>query len=421
MRKFDDERDIFFKRRFGMFLHWGLYSLPAWHEQVLWRKNIKRKDYEKLIDVFDPRLFDPDAWIDLMEAAGMQYLCFTSKHHDGFCMWDTKYTNYNIMNTPYKKDVLRMLSRACEKRGIPLSIYYSCPDWHHPEYPNRGRHHEMFGARSGEGQDIKKYYEFVKQQVTELCTNYGRIYQFFWDVNVAEYHDPELNEMIRNLQPGILINDRGPSKGDYNTPERHVPDGAVFKEPVEACQALGRESWGYRKDEDYYSTKHIMQSIDKILAMGGNYLLNVGPKADGTIAGEYTDALKVIGNWYKSVKEAFDDTYAVPDMFWEDSYDGISGGEKHVRDRFLTTKKGNTIYIHLYNDIQSSGLILRPFDILPDSAILLNNGQKIDFTVDITPWHFREKPYLRLRNIPVNDFSGEVMIIKLEFSDALNE
>lgn len=342
MQAFKDDRDIFFQRRFGMFIHWGLYAIPAWHEQLLWRGKVKRKDYERLVQQFNPQAFQPDSWIDLAEAAGMRYLCFTSKHHDGFCMWDTKQTDYNIMHTPYGKDILYMLAEACHKRNFPLSIYYSCPDWHHPNYPNQGRHHEMFGPRPGEEPNINTYYEFVKEQLKELCQNYGKIYQFFWDVNVAEHEDPGLNEMIRALQPGILINNRGPGKGDYNTPERQVPEGGVFNSPTEACQSLGRESWGFRQEEDYYSHKFIMQSIDKILAMGGNYLLNVGPRADGTIAPENAAAIKQIGTWYNRVKEAFEGAVPASSMIQKDE---VAIGDHHKpveRDHVLATRKGNT-------------------------------------------------------------------------------
>ncbi|MFE5319474.1 alpha-L-fucosidase [Paenibacillus sp. NPDC056579] len=419
--KFNDARDVFFERRFGMFVHWGLYAIPGWHEQLLWRGSVKRKEYEQLIHQFNPIDFDPDAWLDLAEEAGMQYICFTTKHHDGFCMWDTSHTDYNVMNTPYGKDILGMLAEACHRRNFPLSLYYSCPDWHHPNYPNQGRHHEMFGPRPGDDPDIDKYYMFVRNQLEELLTKYGKIYQLFWDVNVAEHYDPSINEWIRSVQPGILINDRGPGKGDYNTPERHVPEGGAFSKPTEACQSLGRESWGYREDEDYYSNKFIMQSIDKILAMGGNYLLNVGPKPDGTIAEENVTALRTIGAWYKSVKEAFEDTVPASDMAGKDEI--VMAGSQHrvERDHVLLTRKGNDLYVHLYRDTQSNAVVLKPLNVAPRRAVLLNNGQELPFSVDLLPWYWRERPYLRIRNLPVNELTDTVMVIKLEFDDNVAE
>ncbi|CAH1226908.1 hypothetical protein PAECIP111891_06026 [Paenibacillus allorhizoplanae] len=420
--RFHDARDRFFELRFGMFVHWGLYAIPAWHEQLPWRGNITRRQYEQFIHEFNPQDFDPNAWIDLAEEAGMQYLCFTTKHHDGFCMWDTAHSEYKVTNSPYGKDVLAMLAEACQKRNFPLSLYYSCPDWHHPNYPNQGRHHEMFGPRPGDEPDIEQYYEYVKKQVQELLTQYGPIYQFFWDVNVAEYHNPAINELVRSLQPDILINNRGPDKGDYSTPERHVPDGGYFRTPTEACQSVGRESWGYRKDEDYYASKFLMQSMDKIMAMGGNYLLNVGPTEKGKIVQENMDTLRRIGRWYKKVKEALVDVTPASYLGGKDEIiDANEVANRVFRDEVLLTRRGNTIYAHAYRDLQSSTIILKPLNMLPKRAILLNDGRELETAVEQLPWYWRERPYLRIRNLPVNEITDEVLVVKLEFDDDVAE
>ena len=302
--RFGDGRDWFFEKRFGLFVHWGLYAIPAWQEQIQWRKGIPRAEYVKLIGEFNPTEYDPAAWLDLAQEAGMEYLCLTTKHHDGFCLWDTKQTDFNVMNAPYGRDIVGMLAEACRRRGFPLELYYSCVDWHHPDYPNQGRHHELPGPEPGDTQRFDVYLEFLREQVRELCTNYGEIHGWFWDMNVPEHRDESLNRMIRQLQPSCAINNRGYDEGDYGTPERHVPQGLAFEKPTEACQSLGRESWGYKLDEDYYSDKHLLQSIDKIMAMGANYLLNVGPKADGTIPRECRRTLRDIGRWIGQVKES---------------------------------------------------------------------------------------------------------------------
>lgn len=415
IKRFGDGRDWFFKEKLGMFIHWGIYSQTKWQEQVLWRNRLKRKDYEVLKDSFNPIEYDPEKWLDLAESAGMTFIVFTAKHHDGFCMYDTNYTDYNITNTPYGKDVLKMLSDACKKRGIKLGIYYSLPDWNHSNYPNLGRHHEMQGQRDGEIVDEAKYLEFVRNQVTELCTNYGEICEFFWDVNVAEFYDPSLNELLRKLQPNIVINDRGPSEGDFTTPERRVPNGLAFSKPTQACQSLGRESWGYRENEDYYTTEHIISSIDKIIAMGGSYLLNVGPCPDGTIDSAYWDTFEKIGKWYSKVCESFDGTYPASYMI-EPNIMPVSG-KNVVQDEVLLTRKDNTLYVHFSSSPQTKGALLKPLEILPESAIVLNNSQEIECEVELLPWTWTQRPYLHLKNLPVEEMGHEAMVVKLVYSN----
>ena len=411
MRKFHDGRDWFFEKRFGLFVHWGLYALTGWHEQMEWRGRMPRREYDKLIDRFNPVHFDPEQWLDDMQEAGMEYLCFTTKHHDGFCMFDTQYTDFNIMHTPYKKDIVGMLSEACRKRNIPFGIYYSIPDWHHKNYPNAYRHHEMFGPRPTDEPDEDLYFEYVRNQMRELLTNYGEISQVFWDINVLEHYDPSFNEMIRRLQPNCVINDRGPDAGDFSTPERHVPDGFSFKRPTEAVQSLGRESWGYKTDEDYYSCKYLMRSIDKILAMGGNYKLNVGPMPDGRWSEKDRAILKKLGSWYGRCKEAFGDAQPATTMLVQ------SPNYANPRDDVLLTRRGNDIYVHACNDLQTSAIILRPLIQQPVRATLLNNGQELETGVDLVPFFWREKPYLRIRGLPVDTLSDEVLVVKLEFGD----
>lgn len=280
----------------------------------------------------------------------------------------------------------------------------------------------MFGPRTGDEPDIDQYYDFVTQQIRELLTNYGPIYQLFWDVNVAEYYNPSLNELVRSLQPGILINNRGPDSGDYSTPERHVPEGGAFQTPTEACQSLGRESWGYRENEDYYTNKFIMQSIDKIMSMGGNYLLNVGPKPDGTITKENVDSLRRIGQWYTKVREAFEGTEPASYLGGKDEIESASEVKNRVfRDHVLLTRKGNNVYVHAYRDLQSNTIILKPLGVLPQRAILLNDGRELETSVDLLPWYWQERAYLRVRNLPINEITDEVLVIKLEFGDDATE
>jgi len=402
MQRFNDGQDWFFEKRFGMFVHWGLYAVPAWHEQIQWRRPMAKADYVKLVDQFNPTAFDPDAWLDVLQGAGMEYICLTTKHHDGFCMWDTAFTDYKITNTPYGKDVLAMLAEACHRRGVRLCLYYSCPDWHHPNSINFGGDHQLDQPNPGDEPDLLKYVAYVKSQITELCTQFGEISAFFWDIP-PKINIPELNATLRELQPGIMINDRGFGPGDYSTPERHVPTGKAFSSPTEACQSVGRQSWGYREDEDYFSDLHLMQSIDRTMAMGGNYLLNVGPKADGTIDDGNARILAEIGRWFRTVRESY--------------YEARPASHLIKNDECLLTRKENSLYAHFPKPLMSSGVVLNPLTCQPRRATLLNTGAEVRATVETVPSWCRSEPYLRISRIPINQLSTEVPVIRLDFDD----
>jgi alpha-L-fucosidase len=411
--RFGDGRDWFFEKRFGLFVHWGLYAIPAWHEQDQWRRSVPRAEYERLIHRFNPVRFDPDAWLDVLQEAGMAYLCVTTKHHDGFCLWDTACTGFNVARSPYKRDVVGMLADACHRRGVPLCLYYSIADWHHPNYPNQGRHHELAAPEPGDRPDWDAYMDFLTRQIRELCTNYGEIHGIWWDMNVPKHVDPSVNAMIRRLQPDAVINNRGFDDGDFATPERHVPEGRRFSRPTEACQSLGRESWGYKADEDYYAASFLVQSIDKIMAMGGNYLLNVGPTAEGVIPDEQVALLRKIGRWYTAVREALLD--AAPASHLTENQD------------VLLTRKGNTLYVHFATPPEASGTLLPPLAAAPERAMLLNTGAPLQTSVEITPRSWQQQwnqgrrgagilPSLRLRGLPVESLGDPVPVAKLEFA-----
>jgi len=407
--RFGDGRDWFFERRFGLFLHWGIYAIPGWHEQHQWRARVPRAEYVKLAQQWNPTKFNPDAWLDLAEGVGMKYLCITTKHHDGFCLWDTKQTSFNTMNTPCKRDIIGMLADACHKRRVPLCLYYSIADWNHPNYPNQGRHHEL-APQPQDTPDWGKYLEFLKAQVRELCTNYGEIQGFWWDMNVPKYRDPSINAVIRKLQPRTVINNRGFDEGDFGTPERdYEKDPAVaFDRPTEACQAVGMESWGYRRDEDYYTDRHLIRSLDAYLARDGDYLLNVGPQPDGTIPEEASAILRRIGQWYGAVKE---------------SLEGVQPASHLTSNRnIMLTRRDRTLYVHLNRDPMGEGVKLKPFNVAPRRATLLNTGRPVDFTVNLTPVdHQEQKAYLRLMHLPVNEMANTVLVVKLEFDRDVQE
>jgi len=414
VQRFGDARDWFFEKRFGLFVHWGLYSIPAWHEQMQWRAQVPRREYEQLIHQFNPVHYDPDAWLDLAEAAGMRYICLTTKHHDGFCLWNTAQTDYNVMHSPYGQDIVGMLAEACHRRKFSLCFYYSVADWHHPNYPNQGRSHELAEPEPGDRPDWDAYRAFLVAQVRELCTQYGQIDCFWWDMNVTGVVDPSINNMIRSLQPGAVINNRGFDEGDFGTPERDYESGAnealPYERPTEACQSVGRESWGYRADEDYYTDRHLLASIDKAMARGGNYLLNVGPMADGAFPGRAVRILRMVGAWYDRVKESFLDVEPVSHLI-------------ESRDVKLT-RRGNTLYVHLDKCPTMERALLKPITREPRMATLLNTGEPVAWSTSDLPTlrmdsqgrHVAgEQRYLRLVRLPVNEHVSTVLVAKLEF------
>jgi alpha-L-fucosidase len=416
--RFGDGRDWFFERRFGLFVHWGLYALGEWHEQEQFRRPVPRDVYARQIERFNPVRFDPDQWLDLAEAVGMRYVTFTSKHVDGFCMFDSAHTEYKVTHTPYGRDVLGMLAEACHRRSFPLCIYYSVADMHHPNYPNAGRSYELPEPAPGDEPDLDRYLAYVEAQVRELCTNYGTIHGFWWDANVMQHHDPRFSALIRSLQPNAVINGRGfdgqwpeVEAGDFNTPERdydrHGAELLAFERPTEACQAVGIESWGYRAEEDYYADAYLIRSLDKMMARGGNYLLNVGPKADGTFPEEAVRILRVIGDWYDRVSEG----HVEP------------ASHLTTNREVLLTRRGDTIYVHLHTPPRGKAVILAPLAVLPTTATLLNTGEAVQTRLDRLPERFRDPgPCLRLYDLPVNEHPAEALVVKLEFeAGALGE
>jgi alpha-L-fucosidase len=392
-----------------MFIHWGVYSMTGLQEQALARYGMLHADYEKLKDSFNPIDYDPEKWVLLAREAGMKYICFTAKHHDGFCMWDTKQTDYNIMNTPYGKDVLKMLADACKKHGMLLSIYYSNPDWHHPDGYNPSSSHQWM-AKYPDRVNTEAYREYIKAQVTELLTGYGRIYTFFCDIP-PKINDPSMNELVRKLQPGILINDRGWGEGDFSTPEREYESAANarFTRITEACNSVGQQSWGYRKGENFYSKRHLCSAIDRYMALGASYLLNVGPDSKGQISPEYADRVRLIGDWYTRMGGCLECAEG-------DDFDyGIKSN-----DYIATVKDGKT-YLHFYNGLISDAVSLSNYPGNPQSVKLMNTGEALPYEITYLPESFtwdREsltKMSLHIYGIRADELSDEPVVIEIKW------
>ncbi len=397
------------ENKLGMFIHWGPYSLTGFHEQALARLNMDHAEYEKLAMTFNPIAYDPEEWVLLAKEVGMKYICFTAKHHDGFCMWDTKETDYNIMNTPYGKDVLKMLADACEKHGMLLSVYYSNPDWHHP-YGNNPASSHQWKAKYPDAVDTEKYRAFIKAQITELLTGYGSIYTLFWDIP-PKVEDPSLNELVRKLQPNIYINDRGWSEGDFSTPERDNGRGGLlrFARMTEACNSVGRQSWGYRINEDFHSKRYLCCAIDKYMSLGGSYLLNVGPDANGVIGGRYRERLLRVAEWYHRMEGCLECSD-------EDTFKyGI------VQQPCNVAKKDGKTYLHFYNGLDTEAVVMENYPCPPKSVRLMNTGKSLAFDLIYLPDFFRGKPeavktrQLHIYGIDVDALETEPIVIEIEW------
>ena len=324
-------------------------------------------------------------------------------------MWDTKFTDYNIMNTPYGKDVLKMLSDACKKYDMKLSLYYSNPDWNHKYGYNPNSSHQWRCAQTDEV-DLEKYKDFIKNQITELLTNYGEIYTLFWDIP-PRVNDESMNELARRLQPNILINDRGWSSGDFSTPEREYdsPTGDWFTRMTEACNSVGQQSWGYRVDEDFYSIRHLTCSIDEIMSKGGSYLLNVGPSAEGEITSEYAERIQKVGDWFNRMQGCLEEVE-------RDSFDYKSRG-----NLCTATKKNGKTYLHFYKGLISSAVNLENYPSLPKTVKLLNTNKILNAKIEYLPEFFNadigkcEVEYLHITGIPIDELANEPIVLEIEW------
>ncbi len=360
-----EARKWFKEAKFGLFIHWGVYSVLGDGEWVMNNQNISIKEYERLPGFFNPIEFDADEWVKMAKEAGMKYITITSRHHDGFSMFDSAASDYNIVDkTPYGKDVLKMLSDACRKEGIKLFFYYSQLDWYRDDYFPRGRTGNGISGR-GEG-DWNDYIEFMKVQLTELLTNYGEIggiwFDGQWDQHQwdgkrfgklkADFKLKEVYELIHKLQPQALIGSNhhlAPNPGeDFQMFEKDLPgkgtkDFATSADdignlPLEVCETING-SWGFNlKDRKHKTEKELVQYLVKAAGYGSNLLLNVGPMPNGKIQEEHVESLKKIGNWVKQNGQTIYNT---------------KRGPIAPSDEIASTQNGNIVYIHLLDNKKS--------------------------------------------------------------------
>jgi alpha-L-fucosidase len=309
----------FTNERFGMFIHWGIYSLLARHEWVKNYERIPDAQYQKYFNHFDPDLYNPAVWAEEAANAGMKYAVITTKHHDGFCLWDSAQTDYKATNTPARRDLIRPFVDSFRQKDLRIGFYHSLLDWHHPEFPVDGLHPQRDDLEFREKntqRDVRKYADYLHAQTHELLSQYGKVDVLWFDYSYThldwgwakgkgkgDWQSEKLIKMIRSLQPGVILNDRLEIGGDLVTPEQYQPREwmKVDGKPVlwEACQTLNG-SWGYHRDNmDWKSTDMLIKMLVDTVSKGGNFLLNVGPNARGEFEPKAIERLRGIGQWMR--------------------------------------------------------------------------------------------------------------------------
>lgn len=391
----EDERTAWYRQaKFGMFIHWGPYSLASveasWPIMVPKPGGITEAEYRALPKRFNPVKFDPQAFVDLARLAGQKYMVFTTKHHDGFCMFDSAYTDYKITNTPYGKDIVAQLAKACDQDGMPLGLYYSPPDMHHPDFRDTSKP----ASENWNGEPWRPewpiYLQYMQLQLTELLTRYGPVAIIWFDGlhHQEKYDGARVLEMIHRLQPATLVNDRIGVDGDYETPEQFIPTAIPTKGIVltgvdprvseklrntvprpedfrlwETCMTINN-TWAYNKnDHDYKSAQMLIRSLVEVASRGGNFLLNVGPQPDGQIQPEFQERLRAIGQWLT----------LNGDSIYGTTYGPIQG----LKD-LRTTAKDKSIYVHVF-DWTAPVCEIPGFEGRLLSARLLADGRPLTF------------------------------------------
>ena len=350
--------------RFGMFIHWGLYAIPARGEWVRSHERYEDAPYRAYADEFDPVRCDPREWARIARRAGMKYVVMTAKHHDGFCLFDSKLTDFKATNTPARRDLFREYVEGVRAEGLRVGFYYSLLDWNHPDYPVDRLHPRREDAEAkAKTRDFARYVEYLHGQVRELLTNYGKLDVLFFDFSYDDmkgktWGATKLIRTIRKLQPDIVLDNRLGDRhksvkeamrfGDYNTPEQAIPDAPCADEdgkPVlwETCMTLN-DHWGYaRDDHNEKSPAQLVRALVECVSKNGNLLLNVGPTARGEIPAASVERLEAVGKWMRANGES---VYGC----------GASDLPKPDWGRF--TRKGGTLFAHLFD--KPAGVILLP-------------------------------------------------------------
>lgn len=421
----------FVQARFGMFIHWGLYAVPARGEWVRSNERMPEEKYMPFFREFDPSAADPKAWVQAAKEAGMGYVILTAKHHDGFCLFDSELTDFKSTNTPMGRDIVREFLEAGREAGLKVGLYYSLIDWHHPDFPHYGdRYHPMRSdpAASNEERDFERFLAYMHGQVKELCTRYGRLDVLWFDFSYNQlrgeaWRANELVDMVRTLQPGILLNNRlevsgegfgslaqgepAPCHGDFVSPERMVPPEGLFDpqgRPLywETCTTMNH-SWGYCAGDPWYKPAPLLlKKLVECVSKGGNFLLNVGPDGNGRIPRQAMDTLKYLGQWMQINGESIRGC-------------GPSGMEKPEWGRI--TRRENVLYLHIYEN----ALGPLPLYGIPAEKIramrLLQDGREIPLSVSWVHSDYPDMAFADLGPDPVLP-DGDDTVLKVLLEEA---
>jgi len=389
-------REWFNDARFGLFIHWGPFSIPGTGEWVMNERGITVKNYTRLMDFFNPADFNAEQWVSMAKNAGMKYITLITRHHDGFSMWDTKYSDFNIINTPYKKDVVKMMADECHKQGIKLFLYYSLLDWRREDYPHETGRTGQKSGRTGHG-DYAHYLLFMKNQLTELLSNYGEIagiwFDGHWDQTAPEgekdrasridWRYDEIYGLIHKLQPQCMIGNNHhltPFAGeDFQMFERDLPgenkSGLSFQEastklPLETCETMNG-SWGFNiTDTNYKSSKKIIHYLINAAGRNANLLLNVGPMPNGKIQPEFVDTLAATGKWLQQYGETIYNT---------------TGNVVTPQKWGVVTAKNKMLYAHIINTPVTIASVFIPLTKEKINAVTMFAGkEKMKFKQDTT-------------------------------------
>ncbi|MDR3303253.1 MAG: alpha-L-fucosidase [Treponema sp.] len=392
----------FMDARFGMFIHWGLYAIPARGEWVRSTERMSQEDYLRYFNEFSAKDFQPREWARLAKKAGMKYAVLTAKHHDGFCLWDTALTDFKATNTPAKRDLVKDYLEAFRDEGLKVGLYFSIIDWRHPDFPHYGdRQHPMRDNKDyrNDNRNFDRYLEFMHGQIRELLTGYGRLDIMWFDFSYGEmagakWKSAELMEMVRSLQPHLIVDNRlegsgeqsgsigaatpSPFAGDFACPEQMIPPEGLRSDagapiPWEACVTLNNH-WGYcASDQHWKPADMVIRMLVECVSKNGNLLLNVGPDAKGRIPSASAAILEEVGRWMDENSES---VYCC----------GAAFIDKPEWGRF--TRNGAKLYAHIYEP-QAGGLCLPNLAGKVEKLRLLSDGSEIQLA---NHWNLTEYP-----------------------------